>query len=127
MALPLHLWPMHLCWHVLSLCCCAGLSLSIKRLVLLNVTVAPLASTTNSPKLLRLGLFAQPVTNLTLVDVRFSVPPDIFQQYLAFFGKFLLAVKTKSDGGVGMHTVSLHLLGPPGVVVLAERQQRRCR
>ena len=87
------------------LCCCAGLTLSIKRLVLLNVTVAPLASATHSPKLLPLGLFAQPVTNLTLVDVHFSVPPDIFQQYLAFFSTFLLAVKTKSDGGVGMHTV----------------------
>jgi len=92
---------------VLSLlwCLTKGLSLSIKRVVFLNTTVAPPTNTT-APKLLPLGLFSTPVTNLSMMDVRFSVPPDMFQQYLTFFSKYLRAVRTKHDGGVGMHTVS---------------------
>jgi hypothetical protein len=59
----------------------------------------------SSPKLLPLGLFSTPITNLSMMDVRFSVSPEVFQQYLTFFSKFLLTVRTKTDGGVGMHTV----------------------
>jgi hypothetical protein len=84
--------------------------------MLLNVTVAPPSS--SAPKLLPLGLFSTPVTNLSMMDVRFSVAPEMFQQYLEFFSKNLLAVRTKNDGGVGMHTVGavplVRALGGPG-------------
>jgi hypothetical protein len=84
----------------------AGLSLTIKRLMLLNVTVALPANSTTGPKLLPLGLFAAPVSYLSLQDVHFSVAVPIFQQYLSFFQKDLFTVKSKQDGGLGMHTVS---------------------
>jgi hypothetical protein len=83
------------------------MNLTIKRLVLLNVTVAPPANSSTGPKLLPLGLFAAPVSYLSLQDVRFSVPVLIFQQYLSLFQKDLFTVKSKKDGGVGMHTVSI--------------------
>lgn len=98
-----HLGPVCACCAVASVAV-LGLRLTIKRLVLLNVTVAP--SNSSAPKLLPLGLFSTPVTNLSMMDVRFSVAPEIFQQYLEFFSKYILAVRTKTDGGVGMHTVS---------------------
>lgn len=55
--------------------------------------------------MLPLGLFSTPVANLSMMDARFSVSPEVFQQCLAFFSRFLLTVRTKTDGGVGMHTV----------------------
>jgi hypothetical protein len=87
--------------------CHAGMNLTIKRMMLLNVTVAPPANSSTGPKLLPQGLFAVPVSYLSLQDVRFSVPVPIFQQYLSFFQKDLFTVKSKQDGGVGMHTVSI--------------------
>lgn len=76
----------------------------MKRLFLLNVTLSA-PSQGPGPKLLPLGLFSTAPTNLSMMDVRLAVGPAAFQQYLAFFSKYLRAVRTKDDGGVGMHTV----------------------
>jgi hypothetical protein len=40
-----------------------------------------------------------------MMDMRLTVDPAVFQQYLEFFSSHLRAVKTRDDGGVGMHTV----------------------
>lgn len=62
----------------------AGYILTLRRLVLANVTLAK-PDTGGVPTLWPLQLFAAPPTNLSMADVRLIVPDDDFQSYLAFF------------------------------------------
>lgn len=78
----------------------------MKRLLLLNVTLAP-PTQASGPKLLPLGMFSPAPTNLSMMDVRMAVNSTVFQQYLTFFSKHLRDVRTKDDGGIGMHTVRI--------------------
>jgi hypothetical protein len=84
----------------------AGLRLTIKRLMLLNVTAIPPTDSTSAPKLLPLGLFTVPVSHLSLHDVILSVPVPVFEQYLSFFREHLVASQSKDASIGGMHTVS---------------------
>lgn len=83
----------------------AGFTLTIKRLLLRNVTLAA-ATDTSTPTFAPLGLFSGVPEELSMMDVRLAVNSKDFQDYLAFFSKHLRAIRTKDDGGVGMHTVS---------------------
>jgi len=83
----------------------AGFTLTIKRLLLRDVTLAA-ATDTSTPTFAPLGLFSGVPEELSMMDVRLAVNSKDFQDYLAFFSKHLRAIRTKDDGGVGMHTVS---------------------
>lgn len=78
----------------------AGYSLTIKRLVI-SSTLTPASG---AIKLLPLGLVSEAPRNLTLMDVRFIISQQEFDDYLQLFSKQLRS--TDVGTGPSMLTVS---------------------
>lgn len=95
----------------------AGKQLTIKRLLLRNMSLSPAATPSANPgpvpKLLPLGLVPGVPSKLSLVDVRLAVNDQDFIDYLALFQRQLPTHGSAVDTGARMHTVSatgMHLV-----------------
>lgn len=82
---------------------CAGFSLTLRRLVLVNVTLAPVLQNATLPPLWPMGMFEAPGESLAIADVRFVVADSDFQQYLGL-------VRSLPDSAVQYYTVGVAFL-----------------
>lgn len=99
-----------------TLSCCptstAGRHLTIKRLLLRNMSLSPAAATPSAgstgpvPRLLPLGLVSGVPFKLTLVDVRLAVSDADFKEYLGLFLRELSTSESAVNTGARIHTVS---------------------
>lgn len=93
--------------HVIQMSCVASadFSLTLKRMVLRKLTLAPPSGAGGLPRLLPLGLFAAVPRSLSLYDVRMVVGEKEFQEYLGFFRQQLRTSRDVTSAGPTMHTV----------------------
>lgn len=83
----------------------ADFSLTLKRMVLRKMTLAPPTGAGGLPRLLPLGIFAAVPRSLSLFDVRMVVEEKEFQEYLGFFRQQLRTSRDATAAGPTMHTV----------------------
>jgi hypothetical protein len=72
--------------------------LTLKRLVLRKMTLAPASGAGGLPRLLPLGLFHEVPRSLSLYDVRMVVDDKMFAEYLAFFRSQLRSSRDATPG-----------------------------
>lgn len=76
----------------------ADFSLTLKRLVLRKMALAPASGAGGLPRLLPLGLFHNVPRELSLYDVRMVVDDNVFAEYLAFFRSQLRSSRDATPG-----------------------------
>lgn len=72
--------------------------MTLKRLVLRKMALAPASGAGGLPRLLPLGLFHNVPRELSLYDVRMVVDDNVFAEYLAFFRSQLRSSRDATPG-----------------------------
>lgn len=93
-------------WFVFDILLLADFTVTLKRLVLRGMQLAPASGAGGLPRLLPLGLFPAVPRHLAFYDVRMVVEPNVFQEYLTFFRQQLRTTRETAGAGPSIHTVS---------------------